>query len=64
MGALYAVWDRHNRIIGEYIGHNADYGLPEFLPLVWEGEDAEPLCSVCAGPYAFVQAINAQPIPG
>ena len=57
MGALYAVWDRHNRIIGEYIGHNADYGLPEFLPLVWEGEDAEPLRCICAGRLANVRFI-------
>ena len=59
--ALYAVWDRHNRIIGKYVGHNAGYGLPEFIPLIWEGEDAEPLRHVCAGPKAWVRNLSASP---
>ena len=56
-GALYAIWDEANHIIGEYIGHHAGLGLPEFRPLVWEGEEAEPCRNVCAGLRAQVRAI-------
>ena len=59
--ALYAVWDSRNRLVGEYVGHHVGYGLPEFIPLVWEGEDAEPLRRVCAGPKAYVRHLNASP---
>ena len=57
-GALYAIWDRHNRIVGVYLRHNPEYGLPEFLPLDWRGSDSEPCRSVCAGPRARVQIIR------
>jgi len=57
-GALYAVWDTRNRIIGEYISHHAGYDLPEFNPLIWEGQDAEPLRHICAGPMARIQPVR------
>mgnify|MGYP001567819479 CR=1 FL=1 len=62
-GALYAIWDTRNRIIGEYLGHHAAYGLPEFRPLIWEGLDAEPLRHVCAGPRARVKLVDIQKMP-
>ena len=58
IGALYAVWDSLNQIVGEYIGHHAIYDLPEFRPLAWRGPDAEPGRTVCAGPRAQVKAIS------
>ena len=57
-GALYAVWDGANQIVGEYLGHHPGYGLPEFRPLVWRGPEAEPLRHICAGPRAQVQPIQ------
>ena len=57
-GALYAIWDRHNQIVGIYLRHNPDYDLPEFRPLDWRGPDAEPGRTVCAGPRAQVKAIS------
>jgi len=54
-GALYAIWDEANQIIGEFVGWYQ--GLPEFRPLAWRGPDAEPGRTVCTGPRAQVQAI-------
>ena len=59
-GALYAIWDEANHIIGEYIGHHAGLGLPEFRPLDWRGPDAEPGRTICAGPRAQVAPIADQ----
>jgi len=58
LGEWYAIWDEANRIIGEFLGWYQ--GLPEFRPLVWEGEEAEPCRTVCAGPRARVRAIVGQ----
>ena len=58
VGALYAIWDEANRIIGEFVGWYQ--GLPEFRPLIWDGPDAEPCRTICAGPRAWVQAITDQ----
>jgi len=60
IGALYAIWDSLNQIIGEYVGHHAGYDLPEFRPLIWDGPDAELGRTVCAGPRARVRAIADQ----
>lgn len=56
-GRLYFIWDARNRILGAYMGHNEALGLPEFRPIIWEGDDAEPLRRVCAGRRAWVRAI-------
>jgi hypothetical protein len=56
LGTLYAIWDESNRIIGEFVGWYK--GLPEFIPLVWEGEESEPLRYVCAGPKASVRPVD------
>ena len=57
IGALYAVWDSLNQIVGEYVGHNTGYDLPEFRPLIWDGPGAEPCRTVCAGPRARIAPI-------
>ena len=56
LGALYAIWDETNRIVGEFVGWYQ--GLPEFHPLIWEGMDAEPLRNICAGPKANVRPVD------
>ena len=59
LGERYAIWDEASRIIGEFVGWYQ--GLPEFRPLVWEGQEAEPLRNICAGPRANVRPVNSHP---